>query len=46
MTKNRNDGALVRIAVPVTTTDERAYEHALIFLHDAWPLLGTHMPAA
>ena len=45
MTKNRTDGALVRISVQVTSTTEEAYQHALTFLRDAWPLLWDFMPA-
>ena len=46
MTRNRTDGALVRISVPVTTTPERAHEQGLVFLQDVWPLLSIYMPAA
>jgi EpsI family protein len=44
MTKNRTDGSLVRISVPVTTTTEDAYQYGLSFLRDAWPLLVDYMP--
>lgn len=44
MTRNRTDGSLVRISVPVTTTPEDAYHHALTFLRDMWPLLLEYMP--
>jgi EpsI family protein len=44
MTKNRTDGSLVRISVPVTTTTEDAYQYGLKFLRDAWPLLVDYMP--
>lgn len=44
MTENRTDGSLVRISVPVTTTTEDAYQYALNFLRDAWPLLVDYMP--
>jgi EpsI family protein len=45
LTKNRTDGALVRISVPVTSTTEEAYQHGLTFLRDVWPLLLDFMPA-
>jgi EpsI family protein len=45
MTQNRTDGSLVRISVPVTTTTEDAYQYALSFLRDMWPLLLDYMPA-
>lgn len=45
MTQNRTDGALVRISVPVVTTTDEAYQYALSFLRDAWPLLLEYMPA-
>ncbi len=45
MTKNRTDGSLVRISVPVKDgTVERAYNQGLAFLHDMWPTLLDHMP--
>ncbi|MGH9460264.1 MAG: exosortase C-terminal domain/associated protein EpsI, partial [Vicinamibacteria bacterium] len=44
MTKNRTDGSLVRISVPVVTSPEDAYEDSLQFLRDTWPLLGDYFP--
>jgi EpsI family protein len=44
VTKHRTDGALVRISVPVVTTSEAAYQHALHFLQDFWPLLPEYLP--
>lgn len=46
MTKNRTDGSLVRISVPVTTTEERAYEHGVEFIKDFWPFLRECLPSA
>ena len=46
MTKNRTDGALVRISVPVTSTTEEAYQQAVAFLQDIWPVLQDYMPEA
>ena len=45
MTKNRTDGALVRISVPVTTTTDEAYQRGLAFLGDFWPLLPGFLPS-
>jgi EpsI family protein len=45
-TKDRTDGALVRITVPVVGSLESAEEHALAFLRDAWPVLGEHLPGS
>ncbi len=44
MTKNRTDGSLVRIIVPVSNTPEEAFEIGVAFLKDMWPALLTHMP--
>jgi len=44
MTKNRTDGSLVRIIIPVSGTPEEAYEIGVTFLKDMWPVLLTHMP--
>ena len=45
MTKHRSDGSLVRISVPVQDgTEEKAYEHAVRFLEDMWPVLLDFMP--
>lgn len=46
MTKNRTDGALVRVSVPVTTTTEEAAQQGLAFVRDVWPHLLDFMPAA
>lgn len=45
MTKHRSDGSLVRISVPVQSgTEEEAFDHAVRFLHDVWPVLLDFMP--
>ncbi len=45
MTKNRSDGSLVRISIPVKDgTVEEAFEQGVNFLHDLWPKLLEHMP--
>jgi len=45
MTKRRSDGSLVRISVPVQGgTEEEAFDHAVRFLHDVWPVLLDFMP--
>lgn len=44
ITKNRTDGALVRLSVPVSTDVETAYRQGVAFLLDFWPLLLEYMP--
>lgn len=45
MTKNRSDGSLVRISVPVRdATVQEAFDHGVRFLHDLWPPLLEYMP--
>ncbi len=44
MTRNRTDGALVRISTPVVDTPEAAYQHAVSFLEASWEPLGRHLP--
>ena len=44
MTKNRSDGSLIRISVPVKdATVQEAFEHGVEFSHDLWPTLLEHM---
>ena len=45
MTKHRSDGSLVRISVPVRGgTEEEAFDQAVRFLEDMWPVLLDFMP--
>ena len=45
MTKRRSDGSLVRISVPVLDgAEEEAFNHAVRFLEDMWPVLLDFMP--
>jgi EpsI family protein len=44
LTKNRTDGALVRISTLVVGSEEDAYRHALEFLQAAWKPLNGHLP--
>ncbi len=45
MTKNRSDGSLVRISIPVRdSTIEEAFDHGVGFLRDLWPTLLEYMP--
>lgn len=44
MTKNRTDGSLVRVSVPVIGTPDQAYQQGLAFLRDFWPVLQDYMP--
>jgi EpsI family protein len=43
-TRNRTDGALVRITTPVVGSEEEAYRHALDFLRVSWEPLLRHLP--
>ena len=40
----RTDGVLVRISVPVITTEDEAYEEGRRFLYAMWPVLTEFMP--
>lgn len=42
---NRTDGALVRIVVPITTTDDDAEKRAVAFAQTIYPLLGRYLPS-
>jgi EpsI family protein len=45
MTKNRTDGSLVRISIPVKDGNvQEAFDHGVGFLHDLWPTLLEYMP--
>jgi EpsI family protein len=44
ITRNRTDGALVRISTPVVGAEDDAYQHAVAFLRLAWPRLQEHLP--
>ena len=45
MTKNRSDGSLVRISVPVKDgTVQEAFDQGVEFLRDLWPTLLEYMP--
>jgi EpsI family protein len=45
MTKRRSDGSLVRISVPVQGgTEDEAFDQAVLFLQDMWPVLLDFMP--
>jgi EpsI family protein len=46
MTKNRTDGALVRISLPVAGSVEDTYQEGLAFLQDLWPILDEYLPDA
>ncbi len=45
LTKNRTDGSLVRVSIPVTTTTEDAVKVGMAFLQEAWPILYDYLPA-
>ena len=45
LTKNRTDGSLVRISVPVSKGDvQTSIDHGVAFLYDMWPYLLEFMP--
>jgi EpsI family protein len=44
MTRNRTDGALIRISTPVVGSEDDAYRHAAAFLRLVWPPLREHLP--
>lgn len=43
-TRNRTDGALVRISTPIVGSPDEAYAHALAFLRASWEPLTRHLP--
>jgi exosortase D (VPLPA-CTERM-specific) len=43
--KNRSDGALVRVVMPITKSEEEAQENAANFVKSLFPLLSRHLPA-
>jgi EpsI family protein len=43
-TRNRTDGALVRISTPVVGSEDDAYRHAVDFLRASWDPLLRHLP--
>ena len=44
ITKNRTDGSLVRVSIPVVDSSEAAYQKGLRFIQDLWPELLEFMP--
>ncbi len=45
LTKNRTDGSLVRLSIPVTSTTDEAFRVGMAFLQEAWPILYDYLPA-
>jgi EpsI family protein len=43
-TRNRTDGALVRISTPIVGSEDEAWSHLLNFVKVATPPLGEHLP--
>ena len=43
-TRNRTDGALVRVSTPIVGSEEEAFRHAVAFVQEAFPALGEHLP--
>jgi EpsI family protein len=44
ITRNRTDGSLVRLSIPVQSSPEEAFEAGQTFLRDVYPLLNKHLP--
>ena len=44
MTRNRTDGSLVRISIPVVDSPDEASDQGVKFLRDLWPVLLDYMP--
>lgn len=45
LTKNRTDGSLIRLSIPVTTTTDEALRTGIAFLREAWPILYDYLPS-
>ena len=43
-TRNRTDGALVRVTTPVVGSEDEAFRHAVAFVQQAFPALAAHLP--
>ena len=44
-TRNRTDGALVRVSTPIVGSEEEAFAHASAFVREAYPPLTEHLPS-
>jgi EpsI family protein len=44
MTRNRTDGALVRVSTPIVGSEEEAFRHALAFVQASWAPIRAHLP--
>lgn len=44
-TRNRTDGALVRVSVPIVGSEDEAFRHAVAFVQEAYPALAAHLPS-
>jgi EpsI family protein len=45
ITRNRTDGALVRISVPVERSSEQAFSQGVEFLREVFPRLPSNLPS-
>ena len=43
-TRNRTDGALVRVSTPIVGSEDEAFRHAVAFVGEAFPALGEYLP--
>ena len=44
-TRNRTDGALVRVSTTIVGSEDEAFKHAVAFVQAAFPLLTEHLPS-
>jgi EpsI family protein len=44
-TRNRTDGALVRVSTPVVGSEAEAFRHAVAFVEELFPALAAHLPS-
>lgn len=44
MTRNRTDGALVRVSTPIVASEEEAFRHAVAFVRASWENVARHLP--
>ena len=43
-TRNRTDGALVRVSTPIVGSEDEAFRHAVVFVQEAFPPLTEYLP--
>jgi EpsI family protein len=45
MTRNRTDGAIIRVTTPIVGEADEAFAHGVRFLTDVWPLVVSRLPS-